>query len=98
MGTKISVLPVYFYVQQDSNQAQEMVFIALLMLHHALHMVVHRLVFRIADSELIDCAIRTAVKGVDKVLVNEPRNKRVVHFFLPKLYTSRNSLSKAIEA
>ncbi|MNW52753.1 hypothetical protein D3C74_302850 [compost metagenome] len=58
-----------------------MVFVAVLLLHHAFHVVVHFLIFCFAHTELIDSAVRTAVKGMHKILADQPRGKGVICFF-----------------
>ncbi|MNN53382.1 hypothetical protein D3C81_1681300 [compost metagenome] len=61
-----------------------MIFIALLILHHPLYMVVHSLVFFVADIQLVDCAICCAVEGVNKVFADKAGNERIMHFFAAK--------------
>lgn len=85
MGTEIGVLPVNPDVQQHTDQTEQVIFITLLILHHTLDMVIHSIVLFLTDSELVDGTICTVVERMDEVLMDKSGNKRVVHFFRPKL-------------
>lgn len=85
LGAEKSILPVNPDVQQHADQTEQMIFITLLILHHALDMIVHGIIFVLTDSELVDGTVCTVVERMDEVLMDKSGNKRVVHFFRPKL-------------
>lgn len=79
-----SILPVDPDIQQHTHQAEQMIFIALLILHHTLDMVVHGVILFGTDSKLIDGTVCTAVERMDKVLMDQSGDKRIVHSFSPE--------------
>lgn len=85
LGTEIGVITVNPDVQQHTDQTEQVIFITLLILHHTLDMIIHRVVFFLTDSKLVDGTVCTVIERMDEVLMDQSGDKRVVHFFRPKL-------------
>ena len=85
-------------VKHDAEQTKQIVPVAVRILLEATYIIPDTIILALTDLAAVDGTGRMPEQSVTQILFDEAAYKRIARALAPKLYTSRKSSSKAMDA